>query len=146
MNFFLQCLYAFLACIGFSFAFNIHRRDHMLFAALGGALGWGVFLSAGFLHSDIAQYFAASILITVYAEIMARVLKTPVTTFLLVALLPLVPGGGIYNTMQHCLNGDTNAFLETGIHTLGIAGALAVGILLVSSAVRLRKVVKSRTV
>ena len=72
-----------------------------------------------------------------YSEVLARVQKAPVTVYLLTALLPLVPGGGIYYTMERCLKGDTQGFLETGLHTLGLAGALALGVLLVSSSVRL---------
>ncbi|MDP4153228.1 MAG: threonine/serine exporter family protein [Bacillota bacterium] len=145
MHIFLQCIYALLACIGFCFAFNIHKPWHVLFASLGGMLAWFVYISTGFLNNDILQYFIATIIISIYAEVMARILKTPVTTILLVALLPLVPGGGIYNTMQHCLKGDTLAFLESGLHTLGIAGALSVAILLVSSLVRLVKIARTRT-
>ena len=68
---------------------------------------------------------------------MARVVKAPVTVFLLIALFPLVPGGGIYYTMEYGLLGETQQFLESLLSTLGTAGALAVGILLVSSAMRL---------
>ena len=39
--------------------------------------------------------------------------------------------------MERWLKGDTQGFLETGLHTLGLAGALALGVLLVSSSVRL---------
>ena len=35
----LPCVYAFLACIGFSMLFNIHGAG-MLICAGGGALGW----------------------------------------------------------------------------------------------------------
>lgn len=73
----------------------------------------------------------------IYAEIMARLLKAPATGFLVVGILPFVPGGGIYYTMEYCLSGDTQLFLSTGIHTFGVAGAVAVGLLLVSSLVRL---------
>ena len=52
---------------------------------------------------------------------MARLRKCPVTSYLLVALFPLVPGGGICYTMEHALNGDTELFLDTLMHTLGLA-------------------------
>ena len=61
----------------------------------------------------------------------------PATGYLLVALFPLVPGGGIYYTMEYCIAGNTDLFLETGLHTLGVAGVLALGVLLVSSVVRM---------
>ena len=75
--------------------------------------------------------------VAAYAEVMARLMKAPATGFLVVGILPFVPGGGIYYTMEYCLSGDTELFLTTGIHTFGVAGAVAVGILLVSSITRL---------
>jgi uncharacterized membrane protein YjjB (DUF3815 family) len=142
MNYFLPCLYAFAACFAFSVVFNM-RGKILLFASLGGALGWFVYLLCGPVQNDIIQFFLATIAISVYSEIMARVHRAPVTGYLLVSLLPLVPGGGIYYTMEYCIIGNTEMFLETGIHTLGIAGALALGILLVSSFVRLWHIVTS---
>jgi len=140
MSFFLPCLYAFTACLAFSVVFNMHGKV-LLSASIGGALGWFVYLLCSPLQSDMIQFFLATVAISIYSEIMARVHKVPVTGHLLVALLPLVPGGGIYYAMEYCIIGNTSLFLETGLHTLGIAGALAMGILLVSSFVRLWHIV-----
>ncbi len=133
---FLSCLYSLAACLGFCLVYNL-RGMKMLFASLGGALGWLVYLLCAGMHNDVMQFFLATIALSIYAEIMARIHKTPVMVFLIIALLPLVPGSGIYYTMEYAINGDTAAFLETGLHTLAIAGSLALGILLVSSLVRL---------
>jgi len=132
----LSCLYAWAACLGFCLVFNL-RGLRMLLASLGGALGWLVYLLGSFLPGGLLPYFAATIVLSVYAEAMARILKAPVMVFQIVALLPLVPGSGIYRTMEYAISGDTNAFISTGLNTLGIAGALAVGILLVSTLVRM---------
>ena len=59
-----------------------------------------------------------------------------VTGYQLVALLPLVPGGGIYYAMGYCLEGDTEQFLSALLGTLGMAAALAVGVILASSLFR----------
>ena len=124
----LPCVYAFLACIGFSMLFNIHGAG-MLICAGGGALGWLCYLLTGpLVGNDIIQSFFAALVISAWSEVMARLRKCPVTSYLLVALFPLVPGGGIYYTMEHALNGDTELFLDTLMHTLGLAGALAVGV------------------
>ena len=80
--------------------------------------------------------FVAAIAIGAYSEIMARVRRCPVTGYLLVALLPLVPGGGIYYAMRYCVAGETQAFLDMLLHTLGMAAALAAGGILASSAFR----------
>lgn len=52
-------------------------------------------------------------------------------------LFPLVPGAGIYSAMEYALHGDTEMFLAQGLHTLGIACCLAVGVLVMSSIVRM---------
>lgn len=137
-TYYLPCIYAFLACIGFSLLFNIHGAAGMLICAGGGALGWLVYLlAAPLVHSDITQSFLAALAISAWSEIMARLRRCPVTSYLLVALFPLVPGGGIYYTMEHAMSGETALFLESLLHTLGLAGALAVGVLLVASLARL---------
>lgn len=127
---------AFAACLGFGIVFNL-RGKTLVFASIGGALGWLIYLLTSGFAGDLQRYLLATVAITIYAEIMARVQKTPVTAYLVVSLLPLVPGGGIYYTMRYFVSSDTGMFIETGLHTLAIAGALAAGILPVSSLVRL---------
>ena len=134
---FLPVLWAFIGSGGFAVIYNIHGWG-ILICALGGALGWLTnLLSAPLLQDDIAQYFLAAAVISAFAEIMARVRKCPVTGYLLVAIFPLVPGSGIYYTMEYAMAGETDAFLSSFLHTLGLAGSIAVGVLLVSSAVRI---------
>lgn len=135
-GFFLPCLYAFFGCLAFCVVLG-QRKALLVPSALGGSIGWGVYLLLAPAGSDILQYFMGAIAVAVYAEIMARVFKAPSTGFLVGGILPLVPGGGIYYTMEYCLAGDTMLFLTTGIHTLGVAGSMAVGLLLVSSLVRM---------
>jgi uncharacterized membrane protein YjjB (DUF3815 family) len=79
----------------------------------------------------------AAVVISLYAECMARVFKAPATGYLQAAFLPLVPGGGIYYTMEYCIQGDMERFASKGLETLGMAGSLAIGVLLVSSLVRM---------
>ena len=137
MEIFFPVLCAFVASACFSIIYNIHGGG-ILICAFGGALGWFVYLlSAPLFRDDIVQTFVAALVISAFAEIMARIRKCPVTGYLLVAIFPLVPGGGIYYTMEHAINGETDAFLTSFLHTLGLAGAIAVGVLLVSTAVRM---------
>lgn len=108
----LPCIFAFVACIGFSVLFNIHGLG-ILICAVGGGLGWLVFLvTVPMFHSDLLQSFAAAVFISAYSEVMARIRKCPVTAYLLVAFFPLVPGGGIYYAMEHAINGETDLFLD----------------------------------
>lgn len=128
----LPCLCAFAACVGFTLMFNIHGAGKLI-AGGGGALGWLVYLLAG---STIFAAFLAAAAIGVFAEVMSRVRRCPVTGYVLVALLPLVPGGGIYYAMRHGVAGETDQFLSTLLHTFGMAAALAVGAMMTSSLFR----------
>ena len=135
---FLPCLYAVVACAGFCILFNIHRAG-IFFCSLGGGLGWLAYLlSAGPAGgNDMVQSLVASLVIAAYAEIMARIRKYPTTSYVIIACLPLVPGAGIYYTMEYAVAGQTDLFLSSFLHTLGLAGSMALGILLVGSLVRL---------
>ena len=133
----LPCLYAFWASVAFAVLFNIHGFG-IVICGMGGALGWAAYLLTGFFSpSPIIQSFFAALVISAYAELMSRLRKCPVTGYLLVAFFPLVPGGGIYYTMKYCMAGQTDLFYAKGMETLGIAGSLALGVLIVSSIFRL---------
>ena len=112
--------------------FNIHGVGKLI-CGVGGALGWLIYLLGG---SSILAAFWASAAIGLFSEIMARLRRCPVTGYLLVALLPLVPGGGIYYAMRYCVAGDTQRFLDTLLHTFGMASALAVGAMMTASLFR----------
>lgn len=128
-------LFATAAAFGFGISFNLH--GHKLWvAAVGGGCGWLFYLLCAPL-GEMMQYFIASVSITLYAELMARVLRAPVTVFLAPALIPLVPGGQIYETMLFALNGQDELFLSTGLRALTLTGALALGVVAASSVLRL---------
>lgn len=136
LNYALPCLWAFLACVGFGLVFNIQGLG-VLICGLGAGLGWLVYLLAMRLGAgDILAAFVAAVAIGIYSEVMARIRRCPVTGYLQVALLPLVPGAGIYYSMQYCVEGETQLFLSTLLHTFGFAAALSVGAMLTTSVLR----------
>ncbi|MBQ8310526.1 MAG: threonine/serine exporter family protein [Clostridia bacterium] len=129
----LQIITGFLGSLGFAILFNI-RGKKLIFAALGGGVSWALFVLLQFLTPNEAlRYFIVAVLVSVYAEIMARVLKTPTTTFHMTALIPLIPGGSLYYTMASVFDGDLGDFLEKGLYTLELAVALALGIVIVTA-------------
>lgn len=138
----LQIFTAFLGTLGFGILFNIRGRKLWL-GALGGLLSWVAFLLLGYgIQNEPVRYFLVSVLVSVYAEVLARLEKTPTTTFIIISLIPLIPGGSLYYTMASALEGSGEGFLENGIHTLELALALSLGIILVTSFVRRVKVLK----
>lgn len=125
----LQLATAFLGSLGFALLFHVRGRKLVL-GSLGGLLAWGVYLWMGcFTDQDVVRYFVASVVLTVYAEILARVVKCPATLFLVTASIPLIPGGSLYKTMQYFMLNDLAAFSSQGLTTVLLAVAIAVGML-----------------
>ena len=134
----IQNIATFVACVGFAIIFNIHGIG-IFICALGGTLAWAVYCIATYIGTDIyTAYFFAAVVAAIYSEVMARIRKYPAISYLVVAIFPLIPGAGIYYTTNYLLQDNRNAFIEKGLQTIGIAGVIAVGILMVSTLVRLQ--------
>lgn len=140
----IQCLVSFIGCIGFAIYFNVHSMG-VLLTSLGGLLTWAGYLVAIELGCGVVgANFWAAVVAAVYSEIMARVRKYPALSYLVVSIFPLLPGAGIYYTMTYILQSNTEAAWAKGMETASIAGVMAVGILLVSTAVRAFYTLKAR--
>ena len=140
----MECLAAFIGCIGFSILFNIHFPGALL-CALGGLLAWAVYaIALRFSGSEIIGYFWGAVFASAYSETMARIRKYPAISYLVVSIFPLIPGAGVYYTMTHAVRGEMELFASRGMFTAAIAGVMAVGILLVSTSVRLYLTWKSQ--
>ena len=135
----LCCAFAFLGCLGFCPAFNVQGIGALL-CCLGGGLGWGVYLfSESLCGNTFVSTLIAAVTVSAYSEVMARVRKCPATSYLTIALFPLVPGLTIYQAMDHVIRGDMELFWDKFFLTFGIAGCIALGLLMVSSALDLRR-------
>lgn len=133
-----------VATLCFSILFNI-RGKNIFFAALGGGITWVFYsTSLSILNVDIYSIFIASMAAGIYSEIMARVLKSPVTVFIICSIIPLVPGGGMYHTMLQTVQGNVAASVNLGIHTLSIAGAIAIGVFVITSAFRMSALINKK--
>ncbi len=132
-----QIVASFLGSLGFAVLFNIRGKRQIL-AAVGGMLSWAFFIFFNkVIGNDVIAYFIVSSLISVYAEIMARMLKTPTTTFVITSLIPMIPGGSLYYTMVSAFSAEGKDFVLRGTHTMELAAALALGIVVVTTAIRM---------
>lgn len=136
MNFVLPCLYAALACAGFCVVLEVRRPGHIVSGAAAGAAGWLTYLLAG-NTAEVWRFLLATVVVAALAELFARMFKTPATVFLIIGILPLVPGGGIYYAMEALINGDPALCGRHAIEALAAAGAIAVGSSLVSAVARM---------
>ena len=140
----LCCVFAFVACLGFCPSFNVQGVGALL-CCLGGGLGWAIYLLAETLCGNgFVSTLIAAVAVSAYSEAMARVRKCPATSYLTIALFPLVPGLAIYQAMDYGIRGDTELFWEKFFRTFGIAGCISLGLLAVSAALELYRRWKRR--
>ena len=136
-NLLVECIGSFIGCLGFAILFNIHGFGGVL-CTLGGVTTWIIYsFTLQYTGSEILGYFFGSVFSAVYSEIMARVRKCPTIAYLVVSIFPLIPGAGVYYTMNYAVRNNMELFASRGMFTAAIAGVMAVGILLVSTSVRM---------
>lgn len=152
-NAWVQLVAAGLATFGFGFIFRVPRHTHLL-CCLGAVLCWGVYLVClpvfgdGFAAQAVAAAVGAG-----YAELMARLTRTPATVYIMPTLIALIPGRGLYCAMEAMVRGSQSEVLQWGTATAISALALAVGIVAVAAllssyhtfkrAIRLKKAEKA---
>ncbi len=123
----IQIVTAFLGSLGFALLFGLRRR-YVLPASVGGMLSWGIYLLLSrFLPSGFLSCLIASACAVLYAELLARLLRTPATVFVIPAVIPLVPGSSLYYAMSCVVQKDFAAAREFGMTTLEFSLAIAAG-------------------
>lgn len=133
-------LVSFTASCGFGIVFHI-KKEYLLFAGLGGALTRCCYLflieviDERFIYTLLAAMFAS-----LYAEIMALELKTPSTVFLYPAIIPLIPGGLIYNTAVNFLLHDHTLMKENARDCALALIGMSIGFVLISTFTYYRRV------
>ena len=114
MSLILHFIYSFFATVGFAVVFNTPKKS-LIYGGLCGGTGWGVYTA------------------------FARINKNPVTAFVIPGIIPLVPGYGIYSTMLNLLQNNLEQGLSLGLNTIFNSGAIAIGVILVSSIAKILK-------
>ena len=110
-----------------------------------GAGSWCIYkILTGLNINSIISTFLATCFISIMSEILARKFKKASTVYLLPSILPLVPGVGLYNTMMFFVQKDIEQGLQLGINTFMLAIAMASGILVSSSFVKMTKRIKDK--
>lgn len=132
-EFVISVLASFGATLGSAIIFNTSKQD-IARAGIVASIGWLTYLLIKNNSPSIAvAYFAGAFVVALISEIFAFVLKNPATVYLLPGLFPLVPGGGMFQTMEAAVSGNMESALSIGFSTLTAAGAIAIGIAVASS-------------
>ncbi|MGP1430723.1 MAG: threonine/serine exporter family protein [Treponema sp.] len=137
MPLYLHTILSFLSCFGFGILFNVEKRTLFL-AAVNGSIGWTILMA--FDNTHISYIFAnllSALVVGILAEIFAIVKKTPATGFIVIGVIPLVPGFRVYRSMLFFVRGDLDQGLTEGVKACFMAIAIAVGIILATSITRM---------
>lgn len=130
-----------LAAIAGSLGFGINMKikmPHVIYAALASGVTYYIYLVAfQAFDNHFLSNFLAAVFVSLFAEIMARIHKTPTTIFLTSGAICLIPGGRLYYAMYAIINDDEVAFVENGEIALIIALAIASGFMVVTVVMKL---------
>ena len=125
-----------VAMVGIAIIFDVPPKK-LFWALIGSTISCLLMLIGDKLGLDpLITNMVATAVPCVYCEIMARVLKTPTTVFMIPTLLPLVPGSRLYYTMFYLFSGNQALFMENMLAAVKICTGIAVAIILVTGAMR----------
>lgn len=137
MPIYVHTVLAFISCLGFGILFNVQKRT-LLLAAANGAIGWTILLVLDIPQvSYIFANLLSAIVVGLLAELFAVIQKTPATGFIVIGVIPLVPGFRVYRSMLFFVRGEIDKGIAEGVHSCFMAVAIAVGIILATSITRI---------
>lgn len=130
-------IFSFFSTTGFCLLIHVPKK-HLISASFIGACGWTIFQNLVLMgNSNVLSCFLGSCLVALLAEVFSRAGKDATTLFIIPGILPLVPGAGMYNTMQCVLENDFQGAAVIGSETLFMAGSIALALLIVASLARI---------
>lgn len=117
------------------FGLMFHTPRHCLLTASSiGMVSYLVYmLTLDWTGSVVGAAFASSMSIALLSETAARFHHSPASIFASIAIIPLVPGGGLYRTMFYMVQNDFDQAIGTGVETVLVAGCIALAIAIVTA-------------
>ncbi len=131
-QFFIQLLASLLGSVAFAVIFKTNAR-HLPFVGVGGLVTYALYYFVAFFDTGVfLAAFISTLFAAFFSEFCARWRRAPAAVFLFPAIIPTVPGGGLYYTMRYLLSGQTALMLSYLGDTMKVALGIAGGIVTVS--------------
>lgn len=112
-----------------------------------GALGWMTYLITDhYLNSPVMGCFFGACMVGLCSAEASRIFKEAMTIFVIPGILCLVPGAKIFYTMEALIRNDIEDMAEIGVQTLMMAGAIAMGLLVMGALIKVFRAIVSKTV
>ena len=114
-------------CLGFALLFHVPDRK-IVPCIIGALLTWCIYLFASqFLSDPFVPILPAAVCCGIYAEIMARIRKSPVTIFRTIGVFPLIPGASLYYMMCGIVMREEAAALAKGLDVILTSFGIVLG-------------------
>jgi Uncharacterized conserved protein len=130
----IQAISAFLGTVGFAVLYGVPRREY-IHVGICSTIGWMAYLVMLRLANAtvIESTFVATLVVVLVSRFMAVDRKCPVIVFQICGVFPLIPGAGIFWTVYYIVNKELSVALTTGFTALGMAVAIVLGIIFMTS-------------
>ena len=126
-----QIISAFIATAAFAIFMSAPHK-YIFWCGLLGAGCWFIYLLVQ-PRGIIFATFCSTVFVAFGSHILARVLKSPVTVFLIPSIITLVPGAYLYRSVYQVFRNDRPKAVQQLVMTLKIAAAIAVAIFITDS-------------
>lgn len=126
-----QLVAAALGTLGFCLIFNL-RKKYIAVSTVGGFLCWGIFLLLqGHGLSIFVSTLITAVLVGMYGELFAYLLKVPTTILFTLACVPLIPGKNLYYSVLAIISSNWADFTSNIVLLILYAVGIALGLALV---------------
>ena len=102
-------------------------------------MGYQLSIFDGF--TSVMACFAGACVVALLSDIFSKFMKEAATIFIIPGIMPLVPGAGMYRMMLCLIHNDIDGFAVEATQTLLSAGAIAVGLLIMGSLLKILRMI-----
>lgn len=127
----LNMIYCFTATWFFALIMNSPKKV-LFHSSIISSIGYMVYFLCISTGKITLGFFMGTLTIVCLGEIMARTIKMPATIFIFPALIPIVPGLGLYQTMLAFVQDDIFDALKIGVNAILNIGSMAIAMTLMS--------------
>jgi uncharacterized membrane protein YjjB (DUF3815 family) len=123
-----------------SVAFAITMRapkQNLKYIAIGAIISSSIDEILREYYGEFTSCLMAMICLSLFCELMARIIKQPTTVLLIPSVIPLLPGSAIYYAMLYAIQSNNQLFATYAKKTLSIGLAIALGAVVSSTVIKM---------
>lgn len=127
---FYDLIYCFIATFFFACVMNAPKKS-IIYSAFIADIGYLIYYYLFNNNQEVLAFFLGTLAIALLGELFARIIKMPANIFIFPAVVPIVPGIGMYKTMLAFVRNDIDKALQLGVKNIIniIAMAMAIGLI-----------------